>query len=162
MPETERKFARFAVLLPSDLLGEQLEAGVLRDVADVGEKTVDRVTLRPDLDGFPQQFHGLGEPARHVQRQVFRRDLLGEVVAGEDERAARVLLLGIAEKVGRHAQLGFDLLLAVAEVVVRNNRHHDTVLVARGDLECRAVVVEFVPRFPTHAVAALALAGFVP
>ena len=73
-----------------------------------------------------------------------------------------MLFLGIAEKVGRHTELGFDLLLAIAEVVVRNDGDNDAPFVARGDLERRAVVVGLVGRFPAHAIAALAFGGLVP
>ena len=65
----------------------------------------------------------------------------------------------IAEEVGGVADLGFDLLLAVAVVVVGDEGDDDAALVAAGDLEGAAVVVEFVLGLPAHAVALLALGG---
>ena len=73
-----------------------------------------------------------------------------------------MLLLGVAEKIGSHSELGFDLFFAIAEVIVRNDGHNDAVLVPRRDLECGAVVVEFVRRLPTHAVATLPGTGLIP
>ena len=85
--------------------------------------------------------------------------LLSEVVAGEDQGPAGVLLLGVAEQVGRVRDLGLDLLLAVAEVVVGDHSDDDAAGVAGADLECLTVVVELVLALPAHPVALLALGG---
>ena len=55
-----------------------------------------------------------------------------------------MLLLSLSVDVGGVAQLGLDLLLAVAEVVVGDDGDNDTTGVARCDLEGRAAVVEVV------------------
>ena len=160
--ELERDLPSFPVLLPGHSLREQLESRILGDIKNVRMVTVDRVTLRMYLDGVAEQLHGLGKSARHVQGQIPHRNLLGQVVARKNERPARMLLLGIAEKIGRHPELRFDLLFAVAKVVVGNDRHHHTALVARRDLESCAVIVNFIRRFPAHPVAPLALGRFAP
>ena len=160
--ETERNLAGRTGLLPRHLLGQQLEAGVFGDIDDVRVMTVHRVAFSMQLGGITEQLHGLPETPWHLEGEVRRGDLLGQVVARKNERAPGMLFLGIAEKVGRHTELGFDLLLAIAEVVVRNDGDNDAPFVARGDLERRAVVVGLVRRFPAHAIAALALGGLVP
>ena len=160
--KAERNLARLPVLLPSHFLGQQLETRILRNVKNIRMLPVDRVALRMHLDGITEQVHGLGKAARHIQGQILHRDLLGQVVARKNERASRMLLLRIAEEVGRHAELRFDLLFAIAEVVVGNDRHHHTTLVTCRDLEGRAIVVDFVRRLPAHPVAPLTLGCFVP
>ena len=89
-------------------------------------------------------------------------ELAAQVVAREGDGAAGVLLLDAAEEVGRVPDLGLDLLLAVAEVVVRDDGDDDAALVAGDQLEGLAVVVALVGVFPAHAVTALALGGLVP
>jgi hypothetical protein len=49
-------------------------------------------------------------------------EFLAEIVAGEDQRAAGVFLFAQAEKIRRVADLGLDLLLAVTEIVVGDER----------------------------------------
>ena len=89
-------------------------------------------------------------------------EFLAQVVAGKHQRAAGVLLLAQAEQVRRVADLRLDLLLAVAEIVVGDDRDDDAGLVAAGELERLAVVVKFPFVLPAHAVAALAFGGLVP
>src|ERR1700728_4532839 len=59
------------------------------------------------------------------------------------------------------ADLLFNFLFAVPEIIVRDDRHDNAALVASGDFESAAVVVTFVFVFPTHPVAPLAF-GRVP
>ena len=162
MVETQRNLAGPAVFFPRHFLGQQLEARVFRDIDDVRVMTVHRIAVGLQLGGITEQFHGLPETPRHFQREVRRGDLLGQIVARKNKRTPGMLLLGIAEKIRRHAKLGFDLLLAVAEVVVGNDGDNDASFVPRGDFEWRAVVVGLVGRFPTHAITALTLGGLVP
>ena len=88
--------------------------------------------------------------------------LLAQVVARVGDGAAGVLLLHAAEEVGRVPDLGLDLLLAVAEVVVRDDGDDDAALVAGHALEGLAAVVELGLVLPALAVAALALGGLLP
>ena len=88
--------------------------------------------------------------------------LLAQVVARVGDGAAGVLLLHAAEEVGRVPDLGLDLLLAVAEVVVRDDGDDDAALVAGHALEGLAAVVELVLALPALAVTALALGGLLP
>ncbi|MFT3915818.1 MAG: hypothetical protein QM704_17410 [Anaeromyxobacteraceae bacterium] len=74
---------------------------------------------------------------------------------GEGDRAARVLLLAPAPQVGRVGELGLHLLLAVAEVVVGDDRDDHAAGVAGGDLERAAAVVEVALPAPAHPVPAL-------
>src|SRR5208283_3393765 len=89
-------------------------------------------------------------------------EFLAQIVGGKNERAARVLLLARPIKIGRIADLRFDLLLAIAVVVVRNEGDNDAGFVAAGQFERLSVVVEFPLVLPAHAVAALAFGGLVP
>ena len=87
------------------------------------------------------------------------RVFLAQVVAGEDQRAAGVLLLGVAEQVRRVRDLGLDLLLAVAEVVVGDHRHDHAASVPGTDLEGAPAVVQLVLLLPAHPVAHLPVGG---
>ena len=109
------------------------------------------------LDRVAEQREHLGEPVvgAHDPHQV-RHEAVAQAEGGEGQRAARVLLLGQPEQVGAVADLGLDLLLAVAEVVVGEDRDHHAVDAARGDLEGPAVVVQLVLVRPAHARRALA------
>ena len=99
---------------------------------------------------------------RAVGGRVDVAELAAQVVAREGDRAAGVLLLHAAEEVGRVADLGLDLLLAVAVVVVRDDGDDDAALVAGHELEGLAVVVELALLAPAHAVAPPALVGLLP
>ena len=88
--------------------------------------------------------------------------LLAQVVARVGDRAASMLLLHAAEEVGRVPDLGLDLLLAVAEVVVSDDGDDDAALVSGHALEGLAAVVELGLVLPALAVAALALGGLLP
>jgi len=73
-----------------------------------------------------------------------------------------MLLLGAAEQVRSVGQLSLDFLLAVTEVVVRDDGDHDAALVASAALEGVAAVVELVLVLPALAITALTLGGVVP
>ena len=73
-----------------------------------------------------------------------------------------MLFLGQTEQVGRVADLGLDLFLAITEVVVGNQRHDHPALVACADLEGVAVVVQLRVALVAHPVAALAGSRIVP
>src|ERR1035437_10049355 len=86
-------------------------------------------------------------------------EFLAQVETGENQRASRVLLLAEAIKVGGETDLGFDLLLAVAEIVIGDEGDNEAGLVAAGQFEGSAVVVEFGRVAPAHLVTALAFVG---
>ena len=79
-------------------------------------------------------------------------EFFAQIVAREDQRPAGVLLLDVAEQIGREADLRFDFFLAIAKVVVGNQRDDHAVFIAAGDFERLTVVVSFVGRFPAHAL----------
>jgi hypothetical protein len=89
-------------------------------------------------------------------------EFLAQVVTGENQRASRVFFLAEAIKVGGETDLGFDLLLAVAEIVVRDERDDHTGLVTTSQLEGPAVVIKFGRVAPAHLVTALAVVGEIP
>ena len=72
-----------------------------------------------------------------------------------------MLFLRATKEIGGHGDLGLHFLLAVAEVVVGDDRHHHAALVAGADLERLAPVVNLGRVAPAHAVAHLALRGVV-
>ena len=84
------------------------------------------------------------------------------IAARERQCTAGVLLFSQPEKVGGVADLGLDFLLAVAVIVVGNDGDDDAALVARGDLERCAIVIQLVLVLPAHAVSPLARGGVVP
>ena len=89
-------------------------------------------------------------------------EFLAEIVGRKHQRAPGVFLLAQAEQIRGVADLGFDLLLAIAEIVVRDERYDDAAFVAAGELERPAVIVTFVLLAPAHAVAALPFRGLIP
>ena len=155
----ERDFLRPAFVSPRGRLAVQVDVDVLRHVEDVRELLVDAVTLGLEVENLPVAAGESGELVVHRTRVVAQREILSQVEARERDRAAGMLFLRVAEEVRRVAELGFHLLLAVAVVVVRDDRHDDPALVAAGDLKRAAVVVELVRRGPAHALALLALGG---
>ena len=124
---------------------------------DVRLLLVEGVPLRLGHEPFRVALQNLGERVGVTARGF--GVLPAEVVAGEDQRAAGVLLLGVAEQVRRVADLGLDLLLAVAEVVVGDDGDDHATSVAGADLEGLAVVVALVLLLPAHPVALLPVGG---
>mmetsp|Transcript_116776 Transcript_116776/g.371626 ORF Transcript_116776/g.371626 Transcript_116776/m.371626 type:complete len:345 (+) Transcript_116776:1570-2604(+) len=72
------------------------------------------------------------------------------------------MLFLCAEKVACETQLRLDLLFAVAEIVVCDQGHENAAARPHAYLECGPVIVVLLRIFPRHAVASLALRGFVP
>jgi hypothetical protein len=70
-----------------------------------------------------------------------------------------VLFFAHPEKIGRETDLGFDLLLAIPVVVVRDDRDHDAAVIAAADLESSSSVIKLIRLAPAHAVAFLPLGG---
>ncbi len=52
-------------------------------------------------------------------------EILAENIGGEGHRAAGVLLLAQPEQIGGETDLGFDLLLAIAVIIVGDDGDHD-------------------------------------
>jgi hypothetical protein len=139
----------------------QVEVHVLGHVEDVGILAVDGVALGPHVEQRGIALGDVGEGVAALLHVQVAGELLAEVVGGVHQRAAGMLLLGEAEEVGRVADVGLHLLLAVAEVVVGDDRHDHAAGVARADLEGGAAVVALVLRLPALAVAPLAGRGLV-
>ena len=57
-------------------------------------------------------------------------EVLAEVGAGIGDGSAGVFFFGISKEIGGVAELGFDLLLAVAVIVVGDESDHDTIGIA--------------------------------
>mmetsp|Transcript_15288 Transcript_15288/g.38388 ORF Transcript_15288/g.38388 Transcript_15288/m.38388 type:complete len:1218 (+) Transcript_15288:250-3903(+) len=166
-------------VLPGDGLRGEREHGVLGDIDNVGVLLVHAVAVLVKVDGLGvvlldvlegdgllrlgEVLVGLAEEGDRALAgnlaEVLGPELVAEVVRGVGEAAAGVLLLRHAVDVGSVAELGLDLLLAVAKVVVGNDGHHDAARVAGADLEGAAVVVELVVLVVAHAVALLELRG---
>mmetsp|Transcript_106635 Transcript_106635/g.318737 ORF Transcript_106635/g.318737 Transcript_106635/m.318737 type:complete len:666 (+) Transcript_106635:1540-3537(+) len=158
---------------PAHPPGLDARDGVLGDVDDVGELPVDRATLRPHLHAVPEQGHRLlervrivlGHPADVVVVRAVDAVVRRKVAAPTDTRPSEsptgVLLLA-AKEVGGKAELRLHLLLAVAKVVVRQERDKEPLPGPDADLEGPAVVVALVGRLPCHAVTALALVRLIP
>ena len=121
---------------------------------------IDRVTLRLSDKAVGIALDDVVERIRITRRQV--GVFLTFVVAREDERAAGVLFLGETVEIGRVADLRLHFLLAVAEVVVGDQRDDHTARVAGAELEGVAAVVELALALVAHAVAALPLGRGIP
>ncbi len=151
-----------AVHQPGDGLAVEVHAQVLGNVDHIGILAIDGVPFRLHVHDVAVALHQFVEAVVGIAGAAVHAELLAVVAAGEGQGAAGVLFLGQAEEVGRVADLGLHLLLAVAVVVVGENGDDDAALVARGDLEGLSVVVQLLRFLPAHALLALALAGLVP
>ena len=70
-----------------------------------------------------------------------------------------MLFLRKSKKVRRIADLGFDLFLAITEIVIGDDRDNHSAFIAACHFESHAIVVKFLLVFPAHPVAALAFGG---
>ena len=149
-------------IVPADRQRLDVEAGRLGHVNHRGKAPVDGMALGLKLDGPGHQPGHLGEAVGEVGPMLLGVVLAAQVVPGEDQGPAGMLLLDESQEVGRVADLGLHLLLAVAEIVVGNQRDDDPGGIAGGELEGVAVVVEFTRVVPAHPVATLPFGGLVP
>ncbi len=149
-----------AVPGPLDVLAGDVDLHVLRHVVDLGIERVGRIAGGVEPGTLSQEREHLGEAVvgAHHSHQI-GREAVAQVEGGERQRPTRVLLLGQAVQVGAVADLGLDLLLAVAEVVVGQDGDHHSPGVARGDLEGPAVVVPLALVRPAHPGGTLRVRG---
>ena len=124
---------------------------VLGNEEQVGPVLVDAVAFRANVDPFGVVAHDIFERSVVVASRV-RVEFVAEIEAGKCNRAAGVFFLNIAIKVSRVADLRFDFFLAVAEIVVGNQRHDDAFRRAARQLERLAAVVKFVLAVPAHSI----------
>src|SRR5436190_10141987 len=97
------------------------------------------------------------EPA-HMQEAA---ELLPKIVTGINVSATGMLLFTQAKKIRRKADLSFDLLFAVTEVVIGDNRDHHPARITRGQIESTAVIVRFLGLLPAHPILPLTGSGLV-
>ena len=150
-----------AGVIPTDRERLDVETGVLGHVDHLRETLVHRIPFGLQVHGAGDETGHLGEGVGKVGAVLLGIVFAAEIMTGEDQRSAGVFLFDRPEEVGGEADLGFDLLLAVAEVVVGDERDDHPGRVAGGQLEGVALVVEFAGVRPAHAVAALAFGGLV-
>ena len=151
-----------AVARPPHGLARQVEMRVFRHINNVRIQTVDRVALRSRLHEVAEQFHTLAQSAGIFGDDARGGEVGGKIEPRKQQRAAGVLLLAKAEEIRRVADVRFDLLLAVPEIIVGKDGYNDPAGVTGRDLEGHAVVVAFGRVAPTHAVATLPLGGLLP
>src|SRR5688572_19459021 len=113
---------------------------------------IHRVTFRPYLEARAVALDEFSERVIYHREELAELKVLAQVVGRERDRAARVLLFGLTMEIRGKADLGFDLLLAVAEVRVGDQRRNHATIVATRDLERATVVVALVLLVPAHAV----------
>ena len=150
-----------AGIFPRNFLAVQIEVGHFGNVDDFRKCLVNRETVRLHV-------HRAAEPRNHVRERVAHAldvdvaaEFLAQIIAGKNQRAARVLLLAIAEKIRGEADLCLHFFFAIAVIIVRDERHDDAGFVAAGQLEGAAAVVKLVVGFPAHSVALLAFGSLV-
>ena len=144
--------------LPRDVLLAQIGSRVFGDVDEIGIEQIDSVTFEMHVDPLTVfRDHVIEGPS--VVTAAVDLKLLAEAPAWEDQRPAGMFLFDVPHQVRGVTDLRLDLFLAVAEVVVGDDRDDDARFGAAGDFERLAVVVEFVFVFPAHAIALLSLGG---
>ena len=119
-------------------------AGHQQDVVDAEDL---RMALVEHLEVIRVVRDDVGDCLLAARGGVLLALVVGTVGAG----TAGVLLLGQPEEVRGVGDLGLDLLLAVAEVVVGDNREDDSGFVTGAQLERLALVVELWPVHPAGA-----------
>ena len=111
---------------PCDVLPGDVDLHVFRHVMDFGVQRVGRVAGVVELRAVAQQGTNFGEFVAGAHRpDVIGDEAVAKIEGREGQRTARVLLLCHAEQVRTVADLSLDLLLAIPEVVVGKDRHHD-------------------------------------
>src|SRR5690348_16420934 len=83
-------------------------------------------------------------------------------MARENKGTAGMLFLTKSKQVGGIAYLGFDLFLAVPEIIIGDGGNDDPAFVAKGQFKSHAIVVKLALLFPARTIAPLPLAGFLP
>src|SRR5207244_11972721 len=89
-------------------------------------------------------------------------EFVAEIVSWKNKGVTGMFLLAPTKKVGRITDLGFDLLLAIAVIVVGNQSDNDAGFIPASELEGLAIVVELPFIAPAHSVPPLAFAGPIP
>ena len=161
MIPAEAKGPRLAGVIPTNRQRFDVKTRILRHVDHFRKPLVQRVAFGLEVDRLGDQPRDLREAVGEISTMLLGVVFAAEIVTGEDQGSAGVLFFHQPEQVGRKADLGFDLLLAVAEVVVRDEGHNDPRRIPRSQFERVSVVVEFAGIGPAHAVPTLALSGFV-
>ena len=161
MISTEAQGPRLAGVIPTNRERFDVKTRILRHVDHFRKPLVQRVAFGLEVDGLGNQPRDLREAVGEISTVLLGVVFTAEIMTGEDQGSAGVLFFHQPEQVGRKADLGFNLLLAVAEVIVRDEGHNDPGRIPRGQLEGVSIVVELARIVPAHAVPTLTLGGFV-
>ena len=156
----ERDGDFLVTFLPENFEAFEGGAGVVGDVNEVGELFVDAVAFGLHVHHRGVIAHDVG-PHAVVGGGGVLHELVAEIPGGKRDRSAGVLFLDVAQKIGGEGDLRFDFLLAVAVIVVGNQRDDDAFAGAAGELERHAVVVLVGLGFPAHRIAALTFVGIL-
>src|SRR5437899_9788367 len=120
----------------------QVKMRVFRNVNDVWKTLIHRITLRFGFHRIPVKRGYLRKGVPLGLHMKFPAEVLSQIVAGKHQRPAGVLLITKPEKVRRNADLGFNLLLAIPEIIIGDDRDDDAILTATRQFESLAVVVK--------------------
>src|SRR6056297_2104271 len=103
--------------------------GILRNVKNVRVGFVDPEAIGLEVHEFAVALDHLTERVVDLLAEIAQRELLPQIETGKDESSPGMLLLGNSVEIRGVADLGLHLLLAVTEVVVRDESHDNTLLV---------------------------------
>ena len=119
--------------------------GVFRNVDEIRKPSISCETGRVDIQPFVTVIAYNVCECSIVATPFYRRvEFVTEIGARESDGTSGVLLLDAAEQVRCIADLSFDFLLAVSEIVVCNQRDDDAFRSSGGQLERSSVVVKLV------------------
>ena len=144
---TQRNRNILSVVLPFDLLVVHICHAVFRHVNEIRKRLIDSVALVLQRHKGCVVAGDIGKRAVVVTTTV-RHKLVTQTETGKCQGSAGVFFFQVAGEVGRVAQLGLDLFLAVPEIVVGNECDDHTLFGATCQFEGRAVVV-FLVRWTT-------------
>ena len=154
-PGVQLQRPRCSSLLPAYLLLQQVDKRVFRHVNDIRVLPVYRITRVLYIQHHCLLFADLCKAVTLHGGEAAGLEALPQVPGGKRQRPAGMLFLAAAEQVRRITDLRLDLLLAVAEVVIRDQCHDDATVIAAHQLEGVTVVVALVRVTPAHAIPAL-------
>ena len=150
----QRDRQRLSVANPTDILLPQVGASIFGDINQIRVFRIDPVTLGLDVDPGTVFANHIFECSPVIPSAVDLK-LFSQAPTREHQCAPCMFLFDATHQVGSVTDLSFDFFLAVAEIVVSDDRDDHTFVCPAGHLECIAVVVKFGLVFPAHPIAFL-------
>ncbi len=149
-----------AVPSPSNESRANIEFGVFRQVENVRIAPVNRIAIRMLVDKALQELHRIRKEGLLQEHRSIAVEILAKHVTRKGNGAAGMLFFTHSVKVRSKTDLRFDFFLAVAVIVIGNDRDHHPTMIAARHFERASFVVGLVLSGPAHALVLLRLGRF--